>query len=394
MPKTILFKKVEKLITYFLVSGIIEGCITLLFVLLTPADPKNAWFLGYSQSRVLLLSVLFAITLSFVFIWRILQSKETFKRALTQKTIRCLDLLGYSLPIFIVILGLLIFGSYIPVFRSFTKFDTLYASLFRLLPVFIFGLARSLQLGIVLWIVKREQNKRPQEKSSNVVLSPSKISFISAGIATTLILISGLLDLGRVIKSKRMFRDAYRLFGLSEEANIPTFFSTLILLFAAALLFSIAVHKRKNGDQFSFQWTFLSGLFFILALDETSSIHEKMIQEIRGTFNASGLFHFSWVIAAIPFVIILGLYLLRFILSLPKTTKTLFVLSATLFVTGAIGLEMLGGLIVDELTDAHYLYWFVASLEEVLEISGVIVFNHALLKYLVNYSPILQIQFQ
>ena len=75
-----------------------------------------------------------------------------------------------------------------------------------------------------------------------------------------------------------------------------------------------------------------------------------------------------------------GLLFLRFLRQLPPRIGKLFVLAGTLYVTGALGMEIVGGFIV---RDPHNLTRvFVNLVEEVLEMAGVVVLIRALLLYL------------
>jgi len=323
--------KIERLLSYYFAAGVFEGIISFLYVSLIPSDPKNAWLFGYSQSRFILMAILLGVILFFVFTWRKFKLNDNFRNAIQNRVDQELDILGYFLPIIVIMLGLVGFGSYLPFFFSYTRFDLLYANLFRILPFFVYGLVRSFDLGVVLWIARSAQKGKKRPQPQQITISSKKIRFISISIAAVLILISGLLDLISVIKEKRVWKEVYPLFNLAAEENIPTFYSTTLLILSSILLYFIAFHKRKDGDRFSSQWTFLSFLFFILALDETSSIHSQFIPNIRVFFNSSGIFYFAWVIIAIPMVALLGLYLYKFILSLPRSTRLNFFISAILF---------------------------------------------------------------
>lgn len=169
-------------------------------------------------------------------------------------------------------------------------------------------------------------------------------------------------------------------FDLDHEANIPTFFSTILLLASSGLLF-LAYSTEMDTSKRKY-WLLLSIIFLLLSADETLSIHEKMIKPMRSMFGTSPLYYFAWIIPAIPMLIGLGIYLLRFLRSLPQPTLRLFLLSAVLYVSGAIGIELLGGYYVYYNSMNTFSYALIASLEESLEMSGVILFIYSLLTHL------------
>ena len=74
-------------------------------------------------------------------------------------------------------------------------------------------------------------------------------------------------------------------FYTDKEANIPTYFNTIIL-FIPSIQFAItAAWKFSIKDKFKFQWLGLSLVFLYLSLDEASVLHEKLISPMRALFN-------------------------------------------------------------------------------------------------------------
>ena len=91
-----------------------------------------------------------------------------------------------------------------------------------------------------------------------------------------------------------------RLFNLDLEANIPTFFSALLMIVAAALLFFISVHAARH----KVKWKVLGFIFIFLCLDEAAQIHEETIYFIKkyllfgvnGSHDFDGFLTYSWVV--------------------------------------------------------------------------------------------------
>ena len=170
-------------------------------------------------------------------------------------------------------------------------------------------------------------------------------------------------------------------FGLGAEQNVPTLYSSVALLVVAVLLFIIARHSRLDRVY----WWVLCFAFVFLAIDETCEIHERMIKPLQERWNTSGAFHYAWVIPYGIASLVFGLAFLRFLLRLPRKTAIQFVIGGAVFVTGAIGMEMLGGLLFEESTAAGikpWGYWCVQTLEEALEMSGVLIFMLGLADYI------------
>lgn len=178
-----------------------------------------------------------------------------------------------------------------------------------------------------------------------------------------------------------------KLFNLDVERNVPTVFSTLLLLSAAALLFHIRRHERLRDSRDVARWTVLAIGFGYMAIDEIGHLHELLIRPGRELLGdrAFGPFYYAWVIPASAIVLVLAAYFLGFLQRLPAPTRLGFTLGGLLFVGGAVGLEMLEGRHDELYGERNLTYQAYVTLEEAMEMAGVIVFIHALLGYINQY---------
>lgn len=173
------------------------------------------------------------------------------------------------------------------------------------------------------------------------------------------------------------------LFNFDTEKNIPTFFSALALLFASFLLSLISKTHKRNGSAYRY-WASSAAVFLFLSIDEITTLHEKLVIPSRELLNASGLFYYAWVIPyGIGLVVLLFIYF-RFLMGLPKEIMRLFFISGTIFVTGAIGFELLEGRHAELNGKDNLLSAFYYTTEEFLEMLGVSLFIYALLLYMVK----------
>ncbi len=180
------------------------------------------------------------------------------------------------------------------------------------------------------------------------------------------------------------------LFDFNKEGNIPTLYSSLALMFASGLLLIIARAHKKNGAE-HLSWLGLSVIFLFLSIDEIASIHEQFGSLIREALNTSGLLYYAWVIPYGAVLLVLAILYFTFLIRLPKNIMILFVISGVTFVSGAIGFELLGGR-QHELYGANNItYAIYYTLEEFLEMLGVVIFIYALLTYFVNQFKLLTI---
>jgi hypothetical protein len=171
------------------------------------------------------------------------------------------------------------------------------------------------------------------------------------------------------------------LFDFDRELNIPTLYSSFAAIAASILLLVIALAHRAHGSSW-LPWMWLSAIFLFLSIDETAGFHEQINEPCMEALNTSGLFRNAWVI---PYGIAVGLFVicyLKFLFALPRRTMVLFVVSGSMFVSGAIGFEMLGARHVELYGSENLFYSVYYTCEELLEILGTTVFIYALLSYI------------
>lgn len=169
--------------------------------------------------------------------------------------------------------------------------------------------------------------------------------------------------------------------NVTSEGNFPTLYSTLTLFFCASLLGVISYVKASEQDPYSFHWKALSFIFIYLGLDEGLSLHEHIMEPLR-KMGFSGFLYNAWVVPATFILIFLGFAFFRFILHLPKKIRRLFIVSGFIYIFGAFGLEFVEGAYGYAHGLENFNYQLIVSIEELLEILGIIVFIHTLLSYL------------
>lgn len=194
-----------------------------------------------------------------------------------------------------------------------------------------------------------------------------------------------------LLSGGRPGRVFFEKFFFDREANFPSFFSSFILFGAAVLLAVIGQLKRADGDAFWKHWLGLSGIFLFLAVDETVSLHESLIEPLRDTFHLSGYLYFSWVLAGGAFVLLFAAAYARFLGNLSGPMRGRFILAGAVYVGGAVVLEALGSRYFTPGSSDLALYYqtptylVLMTLEESLEMGGILLFIATLLAYLKAY---------
>ncbi len=175
------------------------------------------------------------------------------------------------------------------------------------------------------------------------------------------------------------------LFNVDAEKNIPTFFSSMLLLSCSIVLFVIYQKKRDERDRFQRHWAWFSFIFLYLSIDEFAMIHEMTEKPLRNLLDATGYLYATWILLGVLFCLIVFFSFRKFIFSLENRYRNLFLLSGGIYVTGAIGVEMIG----NNYAYSHlhllgyndFIYALINTLEEFLEMTGAAIFLYALIQY-------------
>ncbi|MDZ4874230.1 MAG: hypothetical protein CLLPBCKN_003626 [Chroococcidiopsis cubana SAG 39.79] len=218
--------------------------------------------------------------------------------------------------------------------------------------------------------------------SQNIYLSPQKIVRFLLILVFSIIFVCVLVQASTYLLPSYPLQDTLvSLFNIDGEQNVPAFFSWSLLLFCALLLGAIAYSKKANREPYASHWTALAIIFFYLYIDEAIGIHERIGLIVRDKFNPSGFFYFAWTIPGSILTIICFLAFLRFINSLPSKIKYLFLLAGSMYVGGALLVEMCNGYYRSLYGDSP-IYYALTAVEEGMEMLGIVTFIYGLMTYI------------
>ncbi|HEX6924568.1 MAG TPA: hypothetical protein VF167_04035 [Longimicrobiaceae bacterium] len=224
-----------------------------------------------------------------------------------------------------------------------------------------------------------------------IAVRSRRIAQAFLAIVLALLLASTIGQLATYRFNNRYVRTSVDLFSLNGEANVPSWFASICLLLCAQLLAVVAVGAKRSGDRWWKHWLGLAGLFVLLSLDEIASLHELADDPVREVLGVGGLLYWAWVVPGMLFVALVGLIHVRFVLSLPGSIRNLFILSAALYVGGAIGVEMPGGAWFEG-HGRDMVYALLWTIEETLEMLGVTMFMYALLRHLEDRAGVVTLE--
>lgn len=167
------------------------------------------------------------------------------------------------------------------------------------------------------------------------------------------------------------------LLSLSYEQNVPTWYTSCLLFACSLTLAAIAAGARREG-RFVKRWWGLAAAFLYISLDEVVEIHEAA----SSWLDLGGVLYFSWVIPAAVVVAAFAISYLGFLAHLPRGTRNRFLLSGSIYVAGALALELPLGYWTEQAGSNNLVYALLDFAEESLEMLGVNLFLVSLVDYL------------
>jgi len=185
-----------------------------------------------------------------------------------------------------------------------------------------------------------------------------------------------------------------QLFWLDSEANIPTLYASITLLISGLLLGVIAVARGRKNDRYAVHWGVMAFIFVLLGVDEGAAIHERLGNLAQSALSESPLITDTfighgptWIVGGVVFVLLFVAAYTRFLLNLPARTRNLMILSGAVFVTGALGFEILSHMhAVAHGTQETAMYALLATIEEFLEKLGIALFIYTLMSYIASQA--------
>lgn len=171
------------------------------------------------------------------------------------------------------------------------------------------------------------------------------------------------------------------MFRLSDEANVPTWWSSAQLLMVGVLLSILAYRLIAMRQPRAWLMTLPALLFLFLSMDEVATIHE----EIGHRWGPESLRTGMWVVIAAPIFLIALAVIVRsvwpFLRGRTKVIR-LYALGFGVALFSAVGLELVANLVPDQSLQVHVL----VLLEEVGEMMGVTLMLWASVEWVASFG--------
>lgn len=216
----------------------------------------------------------------------------------------------------------------------------------------------------------------------DIAFTPKRLAQFFAALTACLIVAHVSVQTVRFATDNDSLAGLVALFSLGADGNLPTFYSSFAILFCAMLLTLIGVAGWGDRHIHTAYWLGLAAIFLFLSVDEMLELHEHLNEPIRSALKTSGFFYYAWVIPYGALLLIFLAAYLRFLLRLPGRTAVLFVVAGATFVSGGIGVEMISAAHSEIHGNLNVTYVTLQTIEESLEMVGIVIFIFALAEYI------------
>lgn len=233
------------------------------------------------------------------------------------------------------------------------------------------------------------------EEINSIGIDRNRVARILVIIAIIILILSMVSQLIQYLTSLGSFHGITYLFSLGLECNIPTYFISSLSFISSLLLLIITLFEHNRKESYVVKWAILAVGFLFISIDEIVQLHERLIDPVSRLLNREdlGIFTFGWVIPGIAIVVLLALYFYKFIMTFRMALRLNFLWSALMFLSGAIGFELISGGYYSVHGSENLTYRMMQNVEESLEMAGLILFIWSLMLYMSERYKSLSINF-
>ena len=212
-------------------------------------------------------------------------------------------------------------------------------------------------------------------------ISRGAFSCFQFGAVTALVLLAVIHVVCERVYGDSMITKLMALFDPVNEASITTVFSMLNLLLSSTLLYVIYLNTKCRREPLSRYWLILGLVFLALSVDEVAQVHERggNLLVKTETFDPADDFHPDFVVTGI-FAVAVFVVVTPFLWQLDRKTLVLFLVAGGIFVSGAVGLEVVELVMLRQgiATEGDLLLDMRSIVEEACEMYGIALFNFTL----------------
>ena len=130
----------------------------------------------------------------------------------------------------------------------------------------------------------------------------------------------------------------WNLIHLDQENNLPTWFTSMLLFSVGMTALFLAQLGSRIEPRNVGAWVLLGFFFVLFSVDEIVLLHEMTVKPMRSLGTWTGLFHFAWVVWALPAVALIAVGFVPFVLRVRRATAIRLLIAGAVYVSGALGM--------------------------------------------------------
>lgn len=196
--------------------------------------------------------------------------------------------------------------------------------------------------------------------------SRSALAGVLVAISLTLVLVSW-ATLAFEVPHFEVGSHGHRLMNVGVEANIPTWWSAMLLAVAGLSLLVAAAAVFEDQRTAGMSAAIMGLLITAMSVDELSSIHEQLFYVAQ---RISHVFTFNWLVLGLPIggaVLLIAAFTMK---NLPPVQRRYIGIGLVVFFTGALGFEMISSMMAASGDHLGPVGTAVYHGEEFLEMTG------------------------
>lgn len=173
-------------------------------------------------------------------------------------------------------------------------------------------------------------------------------------------------------------------FHMDWERNVPTY-ASMFLLLSCGILAALQPTLGRSDRREVAAWRVIGIIFVLLSADEAFQLHEPVSAAVKAQLQADWVPLFAWVIPYGAALVVLAIVFLPWFIRLDRPSQVRFGLAAIIYLTGAMGLEIISSAYFESLDPDREQFrtltgGLLATAEESLELIGISIFLHALVR--------------
>ncbi len=200
-------------------------------------------------------------------------------------------------------------------------------------------------------------------------------------VVATLLAISGLLAIVSFTGRALDFPDRcvaatvrcllVREFDVDREQNVPTWWSSMLLMVGALLAAISAAESRQRRSRAAPRWVLLSLVLALASMDEFLALHEMMSSPMRAHFAAiSKVVRHAWVVPGFLIATAAAFGLLPLLRDVSPRVRAWMICAAVVYCSGALGMELVDGVSRPDRAETSLVHLAFPTTEEFLEFAG------------------------